>query len=339
MSTGTWIADLHEDIAHYIAEHGYREFSEDLEGRHGDIPKYLRGGVKLVFSAVFPAAATWDPAAEERMREMYGARPRGRVYSFRGSYRLAIERIKIYWRLVEAHRDSLFLVERDEDVELLGGSRIGLLISLEGADPLESPDDLEVFYRLGVRSLALTWNYDNRYASSCLSSRDYGLTGSGEELVEEANRLGVILDISHAGKKASLEAISLSRLPVIASHSNYWRVNPHRRNLDDDVLEALSSNGGIVGFTLITSTIGGDTDLASLVRHVIAVWETYGADILAIGSDYFGIERTPKGLEDASKLPGLLEALREAGLKDSDIEKIAHGNAMRVIREHSSRWK
>lgn len=74
----------------------------------------------------------------------------------------------------------------------------------------------------------MTWNYGNRYAASCMSARDNGLTGEGKELVRAANELGVILDVSHASRQTALDVARVSRLPVIASHSNYSGVHVHR---------------------------------------------------------------------------------------------------------------
>lgn len=336
MTRASRIIDLHEDISLYLMATGDR-LDDDKPGRHADIPKYSRAGVRLVFASIFPGDPTWSPRLSSQLSRGYGGEPM-RAYWYRDALGSALEHVKVYYRLVDTSGGRVRLVEGPEDLGIVetGGS-IGLLLSLEGAEPLGEPDDLLVFYRLGVRSVALTWNYDNRYAASCMSRRDYGLTGSGEELVRLANELGVIIDVSHASKRASIEAAEASKLPVIASHSNYSRVKRHPRNVDDEVIEAIKSKGGVVGVTLITSTLPRPT-LDGVVDVIISMYEVFGADVIAIGTDFFGIERTPEGLEAVDKLPALLEALRERGIKDSDVEKIAWGNALRVIREHASRW-
>ena len=336
----TYIADLHEDVSYHVLEHGYQDFSTDINGRHADIPKYKRGGVKLVFAAVFSAIPTWDPRIQETLSRGYGgSTPISRSYIFRAPLQMALEHFKVYYRLARALGKDLFLVKTRGDLEYAGrDERIGFLISIEGAEVLEDPGDLELFFNLGARSLTITWNYDNRYAASCMSKRDYGLTGEGEELVSIANDLGVILDVSHASKKTALDVASLSKMPVIASHSNYSGVHRHPRNVDDDVIEAIKATGGVVGFTLITSTIGEKPSIQSLADHVMSVWERFGPDVLAVGTDFFGIEETPEGLSDVSMLPRLFSELRSRGMGESDIRKMAWDNVVRVLESHATRW-
>lgn len=341
------LADLHEDISYAIRYGGFdpkankdlaTTFDKDLPGRHGDIPKYRRAGVKLIFGAIFPGKEYWSPNIVERLERLYGSWVSSSA-PIMGSLDDVIEHISIYRGLVKRYRNDLALLTRPGDLErLLSSGRIGLLMSLEGADPIRNPEDLEILWLLGIRSLTITWNYDNRYGSSCTSKKDYGLTGEGEELIETANRLGVILDISHAGKRTALDVITASRLPVIASHSNYMAIHRHRRNIDDETLEGIRKSGGVVGFTMITSTIGEKPSLENLAKHIIEVWRNYGAEILAIGTDYFGIERTPEGLEDISRITSLIKKLGELGMGDNDLRKLAWENVARVIKAHESRW-
>lgn len=336
------IADLHEDIAYFL-QTGPRElvqdFDKEIPGRHADIPRYLRSGVRMVFSSIFPAVNTWDPQRGRRLREFYGREFYISPSVFPG-IEVLLEQVKIYYRLEETYRDYVKIVYRATDIEeFYKGERILFLVSLEGADVLSEPGDLEILYRLGVRSLTVTWNYDNRYGSSCMSRRDYGLTDLGAELVAEANRLGIVLDISHSSKRTALDILSASRLPVIASHSNYYGRKSHARNIDDEVLEGIKRTGGVVGFTLITSTIGGRESIEDLVEHIVDVRERFGPEILAIGTDFFGIEKTPRGLEDVSRLPDLLGRLAERGFSDNDLRKISSENVLRVLREHVSRWR
>ena len=334
------VADLHEDVSYHILESGYRDFSEDVEGRHADIPKYRRGGVRLVFAAAFPAMPTWDPRIQEALSRGYGGLGVvSRSYVFRAPLQVALEHFRVYYRLARVHSRDLFLVKTRGDLEVVGrDEKVGFLISIEGAEVLEDPGDLELFFNLGARSLTITWNYDNRYAASCMSRRDYGLTGEGEELVSLANDLGVVLDVSHASKRTALDVASVSKMPVIASHSNYSGVHNHLRNVDDEVIEAIKNTGGVVGFTLITSTIGERPGVKSLADHIISVWERFGPEVLAVGTDFFGIEETPEGLSDVSMLPRLFEELAGRGMGENDIRKMAWENVMRVLDSHATRW-
>ncbi|MEM3447474.1 MAG: membrane dipeptidase, partial [Nitrososphaerota archaeon] len=185
-----------------------------------------------------------------------------------------------------------------------------------------------------------TWNFDNKFAASCMSKRDYGLTGDGEELIKRCNELGVIIDLAHASRRSTLEALSISKLPAIVSHANINSVHRHVRNLDDEELEALRRNGGVVGITLIEPTIGKTADVKTLADHIQYVYQKFGVENLAIGTDFFGIMHVeePRGLEDITKFSNLWTELLNRGLSESDVEKIAFRNAFRVIEANASRW-
>jgi membrane dipeptidase len=341
-----YVVDLHEDIGYYYATGGHdgfpvEDFSIDFPNRHGDIPKYFKAGVRLVFASIFPLMPSFNPNLSKLVWGGYEMKPLPFVNSPRAVGENVMEQIKIYHRLIAFHPELEPVSEKGDVDRLSSGGKIGFLIALEGAEALDEPGDLELFYRLGVRSLQLTWNYDVKYGSSCMSVKDYGLTGFGEALVEEANRLGVILDISHAGEKTSLELIEASKLPVIASHANVKAVKNHVRNLSDRVLEALYAKNGLIGFTLIPSTISDNPTIKDLVKHVRYVYENYGSKILALGTDYFGLiaAKPPKGLEDISKLNNLWNALAEAGLSDEALKDMAYRNALRVVKTHEENWR
>jgi membrane dipeptidase len=340
------LMDLHEDISLYYVhggaglKFGPADFGLDLEGRHADIPKYRRANVALVFGSIAPLTPTLSPIRVEQLTRGYGG--------FYGAYRprasllTAIEHLTTYYNLLKRYRDSLRLVADRDDLEGLGrDGKTALLIAVEGAEPLEDVEDLELFYRLGVRSLQLTWNFDNRYGATCMSRKDYGLTGDGEELVRLCNEFGVIVDLAHASKRTTIESLELSRLPCIVSHANAKAVRNHARNLDDEELEALKRNGGVVGITCIPPTISDRPSYRDLANHVVYIHERFGPDILAIGTDFFGLlyVEEPEGLRDITGIARLLEELRRRGLGERDIEKIAHLNALRVIRENAGRWR
>ncbi|MEM4485455.1 MAG: dipeptidase [Sulfolobales archaeon] len=335
------IADLHEDIAYFLQRGDrdlVRDFDRDIPGRHGDIPKYMRGGVKLIFSALFPALETWDPRLGEISGKLYGGRASPRSNIFTGLDNL-FEQLKIYYRLSEEYRRYIEIVYEGRDLEFFDrDDKIRFLISLEGADPLANPDDLEIVFRLGVRALGITWNYDNKYGASCTSNKDYGLTEAGERLVSLANKLGVVIDVSHSSRRTALDVLSISKQPVIASHSNYHGRKPHRRNIDDEIIEGIKRSGGVIGFTLIRSTIGGSESIDDLILHILDVWQRFGSDVIAIGSDLFGIETTPEGIRDAGDLRVIIDKLAEKGFGDNDLRKISHENVLRILRSVSSRW-
>lgn len=307
------VFDLHEDIGYYFATGKRPDFDVDEPNRQSDLPKLMRGGVSLVFASIFPVATFYGPEGPGAPTPT-------------GSKALALLMFKSLYLL--ARRHGVTIVESAADLRRPG---LKFLLLMEGADSLEDPYDLYIYYKLGLRAIGITWNIDNRYGASCMSRRDYGLTPEGEELVKLANELGVVIDLAHAGRRTALDAIYASKRPVIISHANAYSVHKSPRNVDDEVLEALKKNGGIIGVTAIPSIIGGSGSVEDLARHVLYIRDSFGVDVLAIGTDALGVDAMAAGLESVDKIPRFLELLKEKGLSDSELEKMAYLNAKRVL--------
>ncbi|MEO3994045.1 MAG: dipeptidase [Desulfurococcaceae archaeon TW002] len=332
------IVDLHEDVSTYFLTFGsgqpLADFSVDVIGRDADIPKYVRGNVRIVFSSVFPGTHTFDIKLlkkKERDRWLPGV-------IMRYPQLQLFEHIKIYYSLSEAY--DIKIIESIKDVdEIIESSnyRLGFLIHVEGADAIDDPYDLVILKKLGVRSLGITWNYNNKWASSCFSIKDYGLTPDGEELIKYANKLGIVIDLAHASKKTVIDVLQVSKKPVMISHANVKSVHDHKRNVDDEILELLSQNKGVLGLSFVSSFISPKkrSSLNDLINHFMYVYERFGSSILAIGSDFHGLLGLPgpEGLESVDKIQILLETLRSKGLSESDIRKIAYENALSLMRE------
>lgn len=335
----TPVVDLHEDVSSYYLSHGWglgiAGFNVDLEGREADIPKYLKGNVRLVFASVFPGITTFEPEKSAKLEKLYGRWIP--TLTFRTPQTMVFEHLKVYYKLVEVYKE-LELIEDVESVErVFRNGKIGFLLHLEGAEALDSPEDLKILYRLGIRSIGLTWNYNNKYGCGCMSAKDYGLTPEGEELIKEANRLGIVLDLAHASKNTVVETIRASKKPVVISHTNLAKFVNSPRNVDDEVLEELYNSKGVVGISAITPLIrqGGRANIDDLVKNYTYVYERFGGEILAIGTDFLGLAGIPppEGFESIDKVRVLLEKLKDSGVKDSDIEKIAYANVLRVLVE------
>ena len=231
--------------------------------------------------------------------------------------------------------------------ELEGCLREGIIAAIlhfEGAENLGPfPAALEELYEAGLRSLGLVWSRPNAYAHGVPfrfpSSPDTGpgLTGAGKELVRECNRLGVLIDLSHLNERGFWDVADLSAAPLVATHSNAHTLCPASRNLTNWQLDAIKDSGGMVGANFAVGFLredGGeseDTPLETVVRHVDYLVERVGIDGVGFGSDFDGA-KVPKELGDVSGLPGLLAALRAGGYDDTALEKLAHGNWVRVLR-------
>ncbi|MCG3109919.1 hypothetical protein L3N51_02216 [Metallosphaera sp. J1] len=303
------LIDLHEDLA-YSNQQGI----DVIDGDHQSSLKLLSNFDSLVFASIFPHVNTRDERSD-LLTSLYGSFTPSTTFSFE----LLIDQIKFYLYL---ERKGLVKIVRS--AKDLNEPRTKLLLSLEGADALRDYIDIYLLRELNVQNLGLTWNYDNKFASSCMSGKDYGLTSEGEELVKLANSLGVIVDLAHAGKRTVLEVASITRKPVIVSHGNMMKLKMHRRNLDDEEIEAVVKTKGVIGITAIVSTLREPT-IQGVAENLRYVGESYGWEYVSLGTDFLGIKETPQGFENVMKVKELLKFV------DGHEEEVLWKNAMRVI--------
>jgi membrane dipeptidase len=250
---------------------------------------------------------------------------------------------------------GLFKLESEEGLrvvrtadELEGSLREGTIAAIlhfEGAENL-GPDAgaLEGLYETGLRSLGLVWSRPNAYAHGVPfrfpASPDTGpgLTSAGKELVKECNRLGVLIDLSHLNERGFWDVAELSGAPLVATHSNVHALCPASRNLTDRQLDAIRDSDGMVGVNFAVGFLREDgldsdeTPLETVVRHVDYLVERIGIERVGFGSDFDGA-KVPKEIGDVSGVPNLLEALRGHGYDEAELEKLAHGNWIRVLRK------
>lgn len=282
---------------------------------HVDLPRLAAGGVDLQIFAL------WVDARERR-----------------GGFTVrCLELLEAVQREVAAHPDRLQLIRSRHDLSAARESgRIGVLLSIEGGEALEgSLAALRAFFRLGVRALGLTWNGRNELADGCGDADSGGgLTAFGRQVVEEMNRLGMVVDVSHLAERGFWDVLAISRHPIIASHSNARAVCDHRRNLTDAQIRALAEHGGVMGMNFFPEFLRSDgpATLEDVVRHIDHIVDLVGPDHVGLGSDFDGIDGTPIGLEDVSRLPALTEALLARGYDEASVEKILGGNFLRVFQ-------
>jgi membrane dipeptidase len=173
---------------------------------------------------------------------------------FAAARQAAEDKYQAITRMVRGYSNQIGLATSADEIEEIAGSgRLVALMGMENAYPLgPTLDDLEMWRDRGVRYVSLTHFGHNQFAGSSNpvealgdSEEDGGLTGLGRELVSALNDLGIMVDVSHVGRTSMMEAVALSRAPVIASHSGAYAVNANPRNLDDDQLRAIRDNGGV----------------------------------------------------------------------------------------------
>jgi membrane dipeptidase len=227
---------------------------------------------------------------------------------------------------------------------------VALFLSLEGADPLQNDLGLlRIFYELGVRGLGLVWsrrNYigDGAFFGPVKEGRKGGVTPFGVKLIEKAEQLGMVIDLSHINDEGFSDVMALVSRPVIASHSNCRALADTKRNLTDRQIETIAASGGVIGMNsvnMFTDPTKKKATVADLIDHVDHVVKVGGIDHVGIGfdicngfTDYLQLEEALPAydiIESHSDLPVFTAALIERGYSDRDIAKILGENFLRVF--------
>ena len=215
---------------------------------------------------------------------------------------------------------------------------LSAMLSMEDAVALEGKiERVEEFYRMGVRMMSVTWNWENSLGypqSNDPEKMAKGLKPFGIEAVRRMEELGIIIDVSHLSDGGFRDVMTHTKSPVVASHSNSRVLCNESRNLTDDMLRAIGDRGGVCGLNFYAEFLNKGAKYASaedIVRHARYIANVAGVDAVAVGSDFDGID-TELEFRDYAGMPVLVDHLcRE--FTESQVEKICSGNILRVIRE------
>jgi len=193
------------------------------------------------------------------------------------------------------------------------------------------PTRLEELYQMGFRITSLGWNEKNSLAGSNVTGG--GLTDLGREYIKEAQRLGMIIDVSHISDEAFWDIMDVTQAPIIATHSNSRSVCGHSRNLTDDMFLAICRTGGVAGFNQYDAFVGAEPDLNTACDHFLHFMELdpEGKHI-ALGGDLDGCEALPKGFNGVQNYPDLAGQLLLRGLSKENVYDIYWNNALGVMR-------
>jgi membrane dipeptidase len=296
-----------------------------------------------------------------------------------GAGRAGAEENDIVHRMIERYPDVFELALTADDIlRIHREGKIASLLGLEGGHMIEnSLGMLRAFYRDGVRYMTLTHSRNTDWADAATDSLEHGgLTRFGEEVVREMNRLGMLVDLSHASDSMAWDVLRVTEAPVILSHSSSRRFTPHPRNIPDDLAAAVAENGGVIMVNFVLPfiylpayewyTLRGQMrshyreitpseeaasdsldaweaanprpmpDIRVVADHIEHLRDVAGADHIGIGSDFDGIEVPPEGLEDVSKYPELIAELLRRGWSDEDAMKLIGVNLLRAMKEAES---
>jgi membrane dipeptidase len=264
-----------------------------------------------------------------------------------------LQLIDLFHKELECNKDKIALALNYNDI--MNNSDMGKISALltieEGGVTKCNLAHLRNFYRLGVRMLTLTWNYENGigYPNFKLiegeapnfkaPNTETGLTEFGLEFIAEMERLGMIIDVSHLSDAGFYQVLHNTTKPFVASHSNARAACNHVRNLSDDMIRKLAERGGVMGMNFCPSfledvenekdAIGTIKSIVDNIKHIVSIG---GYECIGLGSDFDGIP-PHKELPDASYMPLLAEALSDAGFTTNEIEAFFYKNVLRVYKE------
>ena len=270
-------------------------------------------------------------------------------------------------RWFEDYADLIMPAGSAEDVEFAkANGKTAVIFGFQNPSPMEDDIGLiEILHKLGARFMQLTYNNQSLLATGCYEPDDTGLTRMGKEVVEEMNRVGLVVDMSHSAEISTLQAIEYSSRPIVISHANpsFW--HPARRNKSNTVLKALAETGGMIGFSLYPHHLYGGTDctLEGFCQMIADTAELMGIDQIGFGSDLCqdqpdsvvewmrvgrwtkkidygegsalnaGFPPMPSWFQDNRDWGNILKGLAEVGFSDDDIAKIAGKNWLEFYRQ------
>lgn len=329
------VVDGHNDLPWALRLAGADIDEVDVAGPlpqfHTDLDRLRRGGV---------GAQWWSVYVPSTMPETE-------------ALRTTIEQVHLVRRMVEQKSDRLALaIDIDSTRAAIEDGRIASLIGAEGGHSIGGTlSGLWALHAIGVRYMTLTHNDNTSWADSATDEPvAHGLTEFGRDVVRRMNTLGVVVDLSHVSPETMADALATTSKPVMFSHSCARGLVDHPRNVPDDILGELTTNGGLCMVAFVPQFLSKEfrewddagrdgakpvvtaTDVADHVEHVRDV---AGIDHVGLGGDYDGCPDLPVGMEDVTGYPRVLEELATRGWSDADLKKLTGENALRVLADNS----
>ena len=242
--------------------------------------------------------------------------------------------LSVILREVEKNSDVIRLAYTAEDVENnLNNGLMSAILTIEGPAGFGfDPALLEDLYKIGFRVSTLGWNEKNVLCGSHKTGG--GLTDLGKEYVKEAQRLGMIIDVSHISDEAFWDIMKITEAPIIATHSNSRAVHDCSRNLTDDMFKAICETGGVAGFNQFAYFVGDHADLNVVCEHFLHFAELdLSCKHIALGGDLDGCDVLPVGFDGVQDYPKLSQTLLKRGFSDKNVHDIFWRNALGVMKK------
>ncbi len=307
------------------------------------LPEMRQGRVAVSFATVL-ARSTGHPVPHidfQSPTQSYGI-AQGQLAYYRALENDGQVRILCDSASLTRHIDE-WLVWEAAGADVATAPPLGFVLTMEGADPIQTPSQLAAWHAAGLRLLGPTHYGPGRYAGG--TGTELGLTELGVQLLGEMQRLGVVLDLTHLSDQAFWEAVKLYDGPVLASHQNSRTLVPQQRQFDDEQFKVIFERDGVIGaaFDIWMLKAGfqmgdsnADVSLETVVDHIDYVCQLAGnSRHAALGTDLdggFGREQSPHDLDTIADLQKIPSLLSNRGYAESDISAIMHGNWLRLLQ-------
>lgn len=266
----------------------------------------------------------------------------------------ALQRIAAARRVVLANTDDYVLVNVTEDIQRAKAEdKLAIAFHCEGTRCFErNLDTIEAFYALGIRHTLLAFNQTNSVGGGCAEREDAGLSNFGRQLVAEMERVGMLVDLSHTGRRTSLETLEIATRPTVFTHSLVDSVMGHYRNITDEQIKACAATGGVVGMSGASLYLGDDEcSNEAIFRHIDYIAELVGARYIGLGLDMvFGADKLNDWLRERpdewpgadspdwpgfryavpEQIPALTELMLKHGYPDDSVRGILGENWLRA---------
>lgn len=241
--------------------------------------------------------------------------------------------LNYYFKGSETHDDFLFVLQKIDGLK----SKIPpfYILGIEGLGPMETIEELSLLKKAGIRSIMLTWNDENRWATGAKGNPKRGVTHLGKKLLTAMATMDFILDLSHANEQTFWDALAVFHGKVFVSHSNCFSLCPHERNISDAQILAIASRNGVIGVNAFAPFVGGHFDLDSYIEHLEYIRRLAGINVPCVGfdfDDYLSLKpSTISELSSKKDISVLIKRLKERGWSTEEIDCVMYKNISRFL--------
>lgn len=239
--------------------------------------------------------------------------------------------------LYETENDDIRVIKDKSDlydIEQNGG--IGAIFSIEGGEALEGDlSAIDMYRKMGVRLITLTWNYANELADGIAEPRGGGLTDFGKKAVKRMEELGILVDVSHLSVNGFWDVAEIAEKPFTASHSCVKALCNNPRNLDDEQIKFMIDRDCVIGMNFYPKFINGadSCDISDLMSHMKYIISMGGAKNIGFGSDFDGVDCLPRGICGVEGMSKLISHMHAEGLSGDIINDIAFNNFLNLFKK------